>query len=305
MTHIVYLKRKDIDVQAWDQCIQQAPNGLLYAYSWYLDCVCPHWDALVLGHYEAVMPLPWNAKWGIRYSMQPFFAAQLGVFGAALSSKLVEKFLTCIPAQFRYLHLFLNEANNHIAFSSGQLRLRHNYLLSLHQPYEQLRAQYREQTKRNIAKADKAGIRLHASLPIDLLIQQNHQQLAPLTRLGPKDFARFERAFRETQIRGKAQCWAVLDSNERLLSGAAFLYSHQRAYYSLAANTAQGKTLGTSHWLIDAFIQEHAGSPLTLDFEGSNIPGLAFFYSSFGAQDHPYPQLILNRLPWPLCQWKR
>ena len=48
--------------------------------------------------------------------------------------------------------------------------------------------------------------------------------------------------------------------------------------------------------MIDHFIQEHAGKKLLLDFEGSDIKNLAWFYRSFGATEEKYPGIKLNRL---------
>ena len=64
---IRYLTRREIDTTKWDHCIDTAGNGLIYAYSFYLDHMARNWDALVLNDYEAVMPLTWNSKFGIRY----------------------------------------------------------------------------------------------------------------------------------------------------------------------------------------------------------------------------------------------
>ena len=41
---ITYLTHDQIDKTLWDHCIAQAPNGLVYAWSWYLDIVHPGWD---------------------------------------------------------------------------------------------------------------------------------------------------------------------------------------------------------------------------------------------------------------------
>jgi len=61
---IQYLTNHEIDKVKWDECINSASNGLIYAYSFYLDHMSKHWDALVLGDYNAVMPLTWNKKYG-------------------------------------------------------------------------------------------------------------------------------------------------------------------------------------------------------------------------------------------------
>jgi len=68
---IKYLKHTEINYAAWDACVKQSPNALLYAYSWFLDMAADQWDALVYGNYDAVMPLPWRKKWGIQYLYQP------------------------------------------------------------------------------------------------------------------------------------------------------------------------------------------------------------------------------------------
>jgi hypothetical protein len=70
-------------------------------------------------------------------------------------------------------------------------------------------------------------------------------------------------------------------------------------------NHPNGRTLGASHALIDAFIEDHAAQDLLLDFEGSDIRNLAFFYSSFGAVEEKYAAIKLNRLPWWMKWMKR
>lgn len=69
-------------------------------------------------------------------------------------------------------------------------------------------------------------------------------------------------------------------------------------------NHPNGKTAGASHFLIDSFIIDHAGQNLLLDFEGSDIHNLAFFYSSFGARLETYPFVKLNHLPFWM-QWAK
>ena len=64
---IHYVKRQEVNATKWDRCIDQASNGLIYAYSFYLDTMTDSWDALVLNDYEALMPLPWKKK--IWYSL--------------------------------------------------------------------------------------------------------------------------------------------------------------------------------------------------------------------------------------------
>src|SRR5215831_14346953 len=101
--HIQYLRHHEIDKEKWDHAISNADNGLIYAYSFYLDQMAKHWDALVLNDYEAVMPLTWNKKFGIYYLYQPAFTACLGIFGNDLTEEIVKEFIQYIPKKFKLI----------------------------------------------------------------------------------------------------------------------------------------------------------------------------------------------------------
>ena len=100
---IKYLEQHEIDKSAWDKCIEQSPNGLIYGYSFYLDHMADHWDGLVMNDYEAVFPLPWRKKYGIHYLYQPFLTAQLGLFGKEINASLLNEFLQTIPKKIQTL----------------------------------------------------------------------------------------------------------------------------------------------------------------------------------------------------------
>jgi len=102
-----------------------------------------------------------------------------------------------------------------------------------------------------------------------------------------------------------ATTYAIVSPQGETVASCVFFFSHKRAYYILVGNHPNGKTLGASHALIDAFIKDHAGQKLLLDFEGSDIPSLAFFYSSFGAEEEKFAGLKLNRLPFYLKWLKK
>jgi hypothetical protein len=103
--------------------------------------------------------------------------------------------------------------------------------------------------------------------------------------------------FNHFHAQGKGITYAVT-VNKKVLASCAFLFSHGRAYYILVGNHPNGRTLGASHTLIDGFIKDHAEQNLLLDFEGSDIRNLAFFYSSFGAAEEKYSAIKRNKLPW-------
>jgi hypothetical protein len=296
IVEIQYLTYKQIDKSKWDACINIASNGLLYAYADYLDAMAGNWDALILNDYEAVMPLTWNKKFGIHYLYQPAFTASLGVFGRSVDGELLRAFLRAIPDKFRYCDIYLNHGNLY-PVAGFHLYERMNYVLSLNKPYDELSKHYRDNIKRNVKKSEQLQLVINKDIPVKEVILLASAQAQGFSKMTPADFNRFEKLYELLHKRSKATTYGVYNSNAALLASAVFLFSHKRAYYILVGNHPDGKTIGASHALINAFIKDHAGEDLLLDFEGSDISSLAFFYSSFGAVEEKYPALKFNRLP--------
>ena len=300
---IKYITQQNIDKQKWNACIDNAPNGLIYAYSFYLDMMAKNWDALVLNDYEAVMPLTWNKKLGFYYLYQPAFTASLGIFGKNISENIVSDFLKAIPLKFRLIEISLNAGNN-FPSASADFSTRVNYTLALDKDYTSIYNAYRDNHKRNIVKAMQAGCIVKKDLPVDEIIRMNKAQLAHINNVKPKDYSNFKKLYELLKKNNNAKTYGITDSQNKLLSSAVFFFSHNRAYYIMAGNHPDSKTTGASHALIDAFIKDHTDQNLTLDFEGSDIESLAFFYAGFGAKEELYPFLKINRLPFYL-KWMK
>jgi len=295
-----YLQHHDIDKSKWDECIRSASNGLIYAYSFYLDHMSKHWDALVLDDYAAVMPLTWNKKFGIYYLYQPPFVASAGVFGNGIDDAVVQQFIAAIPAKFRLIDINLNAGND---LPNGDLR--QNFILSLRNAYETISANYRQNVKRNIKKAIDAGCVARKDVDVKNIIDIAKSQLQTVVKISEWEWQQFEKLFHFLSSKGQTTTYGIVGSGGELLASAVFFFSNKRAYYILVGNHPNGKTLGASHYLIDRFIADQAGQDLVLDFEGSDIHSLAYFYSSFGAKQEIYPVLKINRLPFYLRWLKK
>ncbi|MBN8674214.1 MAG: GNAT family N-acetyltransferase [Chitinophagales bacterium] len=300
--NIQYLSHQQIDKTKWDRCIDNAGNGLIYAYSFYLDQMAKHWDALVLNDYEAVMPLSWNKKYGICYLYQPFLTAQLGIFGRQITGEMVSSFINSIPRKFRLVEIALNHANTGSAQVDTQLRM--NYVLDLNHPIEFIQQQYRENIRRNIKKSLQAGCSVTKDFAAEKVIELALQQMKGYDKDSAENVERLRKLYQLLHAKKMATTYGIT-LNKEIVASCVFFFSHQRAYYILVGNHPNGKTIGASHALIDAFIQDHAGKNILLDFEGSDIPNLAFFYSSFGAKEEKYPFLQVNKLPFYLKWLKR
>ncbi|MBL7744858.1 MAG: GNAT family N-acetyltransferase [Chitinophagaceae bacterium] len=302
--NIQYLTHSQIDKTKWDECITHAPNGLIYAYSFYLDHMAKNWDALILNDYDAVMPLTWNKKYNIHYLYQPFLAAQLGVFGKNTTEEMTGKFIRAIPVRFKLIEICLN-SDNIINSPSGSDISRSNYVLDLNKPYEELYQSYKDNIKRNIKKAKQIGCHATKDFDVEKVIELAVQQMRSYGEESASNVERFRKLFKFLHAKQMAITYGILSPQNELIASCVFFFSHKRCYYILVGNHPDGRTIGASHALIDEFIKDHAGKNMLLDFEGSDIRNLAFFYSSFGARHEVYPALKINRLPFYLKWLKK
>ena len=135
-----------IDRDKYDNCIAQAKNSRIYAFSWYLDCVTEKWDALISDSYKAVMPLPRRKKYGLNYIYNPPWTQQLGIFSRELiTEEEILQFINKIPRKFILVDYMLNASNRIKKLSYKE---KNNFILSLNKNFETLLAGYNKNRRR-------------------------------------------------------------------------------------------------------------------------------------------------------------
>jgi hypothetical protein len=295
---INYLSYDRIDKKKWDDCIDASFNGMVYAKSWYLDVVAEQWEGLVEDDYERVFPLVWGKKMGIHYLYQPVFTQQLGVFSKKnLTAQVVTGFLQAIPDRFRFAEINLNTFNNLTTLKKG-LELWKNFELDLINSYEKLKNNYSTNLKRNLKKAAEYRLQLVKNTkPEEIIRIFRENKGREVLQLKDADYMKLSRLIYTGIYGGVITTYGVYTPTNDLCAGAVFLKSKKKVIFLFSGLTATGKDYNAMAYLIDSFIREHARTHLTLDFEGSNQPGLAKFYKSFGSQEISYPHLTINKLP--------
>ena len=296
--HIAYLHRGEIDSLRWDQCIDSSRSPLIYGYSLYLDAMAAgQWDALVLDDYRAVMPLAWRSSYGVRYLYQPAFTQQTGIFsGDPVDIPLITAFLRATDRHFRFAEIYLNYTNPH-----PELTARTNFTLPLGAPYDQLASRYKKDLVRNLKLSRRTTLLYTRDYELTTALGDFRAQYgARLPAIKEKDYRNFEALCHLLRQRDQLLTRAVLDELGRALCSAVFLRNDHRFYLIHSTTLAAGRSTEANHFLLDQFIREWAGSAMMLDFEGSDHPGIAHFYSNFGGVDQPYFFYRRNKLPWPI-----
>lgn len=294
---IRFLKHEMIDKARWDYSIGIAINGNLCAYSWYLDIVSPGWCALIEDDYEMVFPLTVSSKAGFKYIMQPYFTQQLGIYYRSETSenKLIE-FLSSIPSFYKYIDINLNTSN--AIQASNDVSEMTNLELDLISEYREIASGYQNNLQRNLKKAvqHKLTITKHVR-PEEIISLFRANKGMELKHLNDNQYKIIQRIAYESLHKGIGEIWGAFDEFNQLVASILWVSSHQKAIFLFSALSESGKKMNAMPWLIDSFIRQNAGKPLTLDFEGSNDDGLARFYSSFGAKKVIYLRYTRNSLP--------
>jgi hypothetical protein len=300
---ITLLKHNQINQSGWDDCIRESLNSMPYACSWWLNIVSPGWEALILDDYEAVMPLTCQRKGGFSYLYQPFFTQQLGVFSK--NGDHTDSFLGAIPADFRYIDIQLNTGNNP-TLPGFDIFPRTNFVLDLRSEYINLLSGYHRNCRRNIQKARHAGYTVKSGPGATIFsrfVQNNLEN--QLTVRSKNIFPLLPDLIMASQEHSASEILGAYSNQGELQAAGWFIYTPTRCLFMVCASTAQGKANQSMYLLVDHVIQQKAGTGLLFDFTGSNMPGVAYFNSGFGAVKTPYPAIRKNRLPWPVSWFKR
>lgn len=290
------LKREEIDDKRWNGCVHFALGAMPYAYTWYLDNVAPYWIGLVEGEYQKVMPLPVNKKLGINYIFQPKFCQQLGIFSELpLSVDTINRFFEAIPKEYKFFEFNLNESN--LAPMGVESLPRANYILPLEKPYQDISAGYSSNTKRNIQQAQNEGLLINMQMKPETFVDFYVAHTAPkISNFSYKDKYTLLRIIYKAQHYNMGIIIGAYKDNE-LLAANFFLNHPQRIINLFPSSSEEGRAHNAMAFLMDKVIQTHAGQRKYLDFEGSNIEGVARFYKSFGAEKVNYLKVVKNDLP--------
>ncbi len=312
---IRYIGPGEVDRAQWDALLMQAPNGLIYGLSWYLDIVSPGWAALVkeeAGRYVAVLPLPVRTKFGLRYLRQPLFAQQLGLFYLAEPTAADwQQIGELMRRHFRFITSYSFNTANYKLLAGNELVMNSaaagTYYLRLQPAYPQLLAAYSPNRRRQLRQAQLGVLNVEPTTDIDLMIRMFAENTAGKIygiRGEAYEYPMLRALYRAASQAGMATMWQVSAPDGNVLAMALLWQFKKQITYIFNSSTAAGKEARAISVLLDELFRAHAGQDLCFDFEAMSVAGLTQFYSSFGSVATPFLTVSYNRLPWPVRQLK-
>jgi hypothetical protein len=289
---IRFLRRQQINDERWNGVITSSRHETIYPYTWYLDACADNWAGYVMNDYECVMPVAFRRKIGLKYTYQPIYCQQLGVFSAQrVDTEITRMFLHALRKNFRMGDYALNEGNILGDEQGFEVTDNTNYVLPLNAPYEAVRNNYTENCRRNVKRAQQSGIQFSDQVSIDEVISL--KKLSDRTRRGEEHYAYVRSLFSRLATIEKIRIFGAR-YGEHLVAAAIFAFSSERAIFLLSASSERGKERRAMFLVVDRFIELYANRIGKLDFEGSNIVSIARFFRGFGAKPEIYQRLRIE-----------
>lgn len=275
------LKYHEIDFVKYAHCLDRSEQRKYSASKDFLDVTSERqWEVLVYGNYEAVMPVPYLRKYGVKIVHNPKLCQQLGVFSAKDDADLNEEFLEYLEKNY-LIRIYSFNDDNHFR---TKIRCKKNFLL-YPDSYETIYAKYSPKRKRKL--------RLDEEILKEAEIRTISYDEA--------------RAFIEAHTIGTNKDGDLFDFmrifenfyNLNTLKFTAFYYQHKivnviATYgdHSMVAllgnfNDKDYVKLSGASVLIDHILKEIIETHI-FDFEGGELPNIEEFFRGFRPELRPY-----------------
>lgn len=292
-----------IDTAKWDACVANNSNGLIYAYSYYLNAMASEWHGLVINNYETIFPIPVKKKLGIQYLYMPAFTQQLGFIG---NLNLIDSdIIHAIQHFVKYGSPYLN-FNNETFATQQHCVTQNNFIIQLQQPYTAIKKQYKKTIDYSLAKAEKFNLKYAIGADVKeavLLYQQyNKNNMQHVTNA---DYTSLQNLLLQLQANNQLLIRKAETQDKELVSIALLMKDNKRYYNIINVTPEAGRKCEANYFLYNNILQELAEQPMLFDFEGSDLPGVQKFYEKFGAVNQPYFHWHYNLLPKPIKWLKK
>ncbi|WP_298780596.1 hypothetical protein [uncultured Polaribacter sp.] len=298
------IKRQDLDLIKYDTCIENSIQSRIYALSWYLDIAADNWDVLVLDDYQAVMPIPWRKKMGVKYVYPPFWMIELGFF--SLNDKVDSlPFFKVLFDKFKFVELRMNTTNR-IQESKENLIDRNLQFISLNSDYNSIFKNYNRNRKRELVHAKKNDLIENWNDNPEKLISLFKENIGiRVKEIKENDYNKLLKLMLICLKKKNGDLLTVFDSNNNIVSAAFFLKYNHKVTQLVCVSDIKNRKNGAHTFFNDRAIFKYQPNFNEYNFGGSSMKSIANYYKSFGAETVKYQQVKYNNLPFLLKWFKK
>lgn len=290
---ILKYNHKNIDKTKYSACLDKCLNYRIYAELWYLNIVSPDgYDILVLNDYEAVMPIPYQKKWGFKLVIQPIFCQQLGIFYKEIISAETFHLFISFLKKYKVRSYCFNEENT--PYLPSHYVKRDNQVLNLDREYSTLVTNYNANKKRVLKNYLLSNSKIEEKYAGSIVSKKPSNLLNRI--LSASQLNILNTLLQELNRQKVLKQYTLYNRDNIPTVYVWLIFSKGRIINLLSVRDKELEIKNSYAYMIDLLIKNHSDQKLILDFEGSMIPGIAHFNKSFGAVSNHY--VLYKNLKW-------
>ncbi|MDF2931917.1 MAG: hypothetical protein K0R36_1248 [Chryseobacterium sp.] len=276
------LKYNEIDFEKYTKCLENSAQRKYSAAKDFLDITSgKQWELLIYNDYEAVMPVPFVFKLGLKIVHNPMLCQQLGIFSPIDSVESNTEFLSYLEKNYLIRVYSFNDMNR---FNSD-LRKKKNYII-YPDSYQNVYSKYSPKRKRKL-RSDPETLN---DSEVKIIGFDDVKEFIQSHLLGAEkqsDTVRFTNIFQNFSLCELVFFYAYYYKNR--ITNVIAVYSDEKTNALLGTfNDKNYVKISGASILIDHVIKENIGKK-TFDFEGSELPNVEEFFRGFRPELKPFP----------------
>ena len=281
---------------------------------WWLDLNCKdRWSAKFVkdesGNIMISLPFTTRSRFGFKIVTQPSLNQCLGPWFSnkvailedkQLQKDLIRDIVNQISWQDGYQQNWMPELTNLVELNPKHLErtVFHTYQLQLQDPSVNLWSGINSNMKRAIKKAqEQKKVFTRITHDIERIWKPLEDTFKRQGLTNPYDKKIMSAILEHGEFSSRSFGMVAIDCDDNTSASAIFISDERRTYY-LAGGYSNPKSSDMSLLLWDSIKEAKKRGSTVFDFEGSMIPGIAYFFSSFGANQISY--LKLQRFPFTM-----
>lgn len=275
------LKYHEIDFVKYAQCLENSEQRKYSATKHFLDTTSAMpWEILVYKDYEAVMPVPFVRKYGMKIVHNPKLCQQLGVFSVKDNLDVNEAFLEYLEKNYMIRAYPFNDVNQ----LRTKIRIKKNFLL-YPDAYDKVYAKYSPKRKRKL-RLDEAVLKDSEIKTISFDKARAFIEANTIGLSKEDDLSEFMRIFESFYNLGYLKFTAFYYQQKIINVIATYSDCNMVALLGNFNDKNYVKLSGASV-LIDHLIKENIETHI-FDFEGGELPNIEEFFRGFRPELRPY-----------------
>lgn len=286
----------------WDSLVEMSPQGSVFCRSWWIRASDP--EAGVLGYFEggrlvAGIPMHFEKRLGVRLCCMPkptlmwgtVMEPLIGKKATATSrqSEILTIFAERIAQERIFVQAFHPSIDNWLPFYWNGFRQmsRLTFVLTELQNPSQIWNEMKDSCRRNIRKAEKAGLSISVCGP-EVVLAAIGKTFMRQGLKQPYAEHPFRTLWHAAKANNAGECFAVSDGRGRIHAAAFLVWDAKKAHYLVGGADPALRDSGAMSLLLWRMIRFSAAHSPVFDFSGSMIETIEHYFRTFGASPVAY-----------------